>query len=302
MKPNAKPHWARRKLGFTLIELLVVIAIIAILAAMLLPALAKAKAKALGIKCMNNHKQLTLAWRLYTDDNSDKLLNSKAPGGPYEWVGGDMERSPENTNPDAVPQAGGLNIRASRMFDYTGKNLEIYKCPSDRSTAANASFQRSPRLRTMAMNNWVGARGDANGAPAAMAWSGNNNVGQGPWREFRKTSDFLRPGPSGTFVFLDEREDSINDGFFVVDMDGFDETNPNPVNLVDSPASYHGGSGGLSFADGHSELHKWKSQFVLQAPLVGQNRPYPTPVSSAPDVAALRADVLWLQERTTRKQ
>lgn len=296
-----KQHSAA-KAGFTLIELLVVIAIIAILAAMLLPALSKAKAKALGIKCMNNHKQLTLAWRLYVDDSNEMLPYSKAPGSPHEWVGGDMQRSPENTNPDSVPQAGGNNIRASQMFVYAGKSLEIYKCPSDRSTAVNAAFQRAPRIRTMSMLNWVGGRGDATGQPAAMAWSGNNVVGQGPWREFRKSSDFNRPGPSGTFVFLDEREDSINEGFFVVDMDGYDEINPNPVQLVDSPASYHGGSGGFSFADGHSELHKWKSQFVLAAPLAGASRPYPTPVASAPDIAALKADVLWMQERATRRQ
>ncbi|NOS71655.1 MAG: hypothetical protein HOP33_17235 [Verrucomicrobia bacterium] len=103
-------------------------------------------------------------------------------------------------------------------------------------------------------------------------------------------------------MFLDEREDSINEGFFVVDMDGYNEVNPNPVQLVDSPASYHGGSGGFSFADGHSELHKWKSQFVLLPPLAGQNRPYPTPVSSASDQAAMKADIAWMQERATRKQ
>ena len=83
-----------------------------------------------------------------------------------------------------------------------------------------------------------------------MGWS------TGPWRVYRKFSDFNSPGVSSTFVFLDEREDGINDGFFVVDMDSYPGT---PNQLVDSPASYHGGSGGLSFADGHSELHKWKS-------------------------------------------
>lgn len=292
---------ASSKRAFTLIELLVVIAIIAILAAMLLPSLAKAKAKALGIKCMNNHKQLTLAWRLYVDDNADSLPFSKAPGGPYEWVGGDMGISPENIDPNAVPSAGGNNIAASLMFAYTGKNLEIYRCPSDRSVGAVGRGPAQPRIRTMSMLNWVGGRGTGTGQIAAMGWSGNDVAGQGPWREFRKMSDMIRPGPSTTFVLLDEREDSINEGFFVVDMQGYDEVNPNPLNLVDSPASYHGGSGGLSFADGHSELHRWRSQFVLQAPLVGQNRPYPTPVSSAPDPAALRADVLWLQEHATRK-
>jgi prepilin-type N-terminal cleavage/methylation domain-containing protein/prepilin-type processing-associated H-X9-DG protein len=296
MRMSNQPNLFRK--GFTLIELLVVIAIIAILAAMLLPALAKAKSKAMGIKCMNNHRQLMVAWKMYTDDSSDKLLYSKAPGGPYEWVGGDMQLNPENIDPDTVPSAGGNNIRASLMFPYTGKSLEIYKCPSDRSVSALGRGPALPRIRTMSMLNWVGSRGDAAGQPAAMAWSGNNSAGAGPWREFRKTSDFIRPGPSGSFVFLDERYDApIFDGFFVVDMDGYDENNPNPTQIVDSPGSYHGGSGGLSFADGHSELHRWKSKYVLEVPLDGSTRTLTTPIADA----AMKADVVWLQEHATRK-
>lgn len=295
-----KSQPSQTKTAFTLIELLVVIAIIAILAAMLLPALSRAKLKAQGIKCLNNHKQLLLAWKLYVDDNNDMLPYSK--GGPYEWVGGDMTISPENVNPTATPVAGGNNIGTSLLWNYCGKNKDIFKCPGDRSTGTLPTREVVPRLRSMSMLNWVGGRGGADGKPTAMGWSGNNSVDGGPWREYRKTSDFIRPGPSGSFVFLDEREDSINEGFFVVDMAGYDEANPNPVQLVDSPASYHGGAGGLSFADGHSEIHKWKSQFVLQAPLAGQSRPYPTPVSSAPDPAAMKADILWMQERATRMQ
>ena len=138
------------------------------------------------------------------------------------------------------------------------------------------------------MLNWVGGRGDAAGKPAAMLWSDAT----GPWRVYRRSSSFIRPGAAGTFVFLDEREDSINDGFFVVDMDGYPNS---PVQLVDSPASYHGGSGGLSFADGHSELKKWKSRFVLLQPLKGEARPYPTPDAGNVDVA-------WMQERATRRE
>ncbi|MSU59158.1 MAG: prepilin-type N-terminal cleavage/methylation domain-containing protein [Pedosphaera sp.] len=271
--------------AFTLIELLVVIAIIAILAAMLLPALSRAKVKAQGIYCMNNHKQLLLAWKMYTDDNYESLPFAK--GGPFEWVGGDMNISPENTDPAVVPSAGGNNIKSSLLWPYCGKNLDIFKCPGDRSTGINAQRQVVPRVRSMSMLNWVGGRGSAGGVPAPMVWSDAT----GPWRIYRKSSDFTNPGASGTFVFLDEREDSINDGFFVVDMDGYPNS---PLQLVDSPASYHGGSGGLSFADGHSELHKWKSQFVLLPPLVGQARPYPTPDSGNPDVA-------WMQEHATRK-
>lgn len=266
--------------GFTLIELLVVIAIIAILAAMLLPALGRAKQKALGIQCMNNHRQLALAWRLYVDDNNDLLPNST--GGPYVWVGGNLDFTSKAENWDPA-----VNIKTSILWPYCGQNAQIFKCPSDRSTVVNAARETVPRVRTMSMLNWVGGRADASGRPSAMGWSDAT----GPWRVYRKSGDFINPGASGTFVFLDEREDGINDGFFVVDMDGYPNS---PVQLVDSPASYHGGAGGLSFADGHSEIHKWKSRFVLEKPLAGQVRPYPTPDAGNVDVA-------WMQEHATRK-
>lgn len=263
------------KQGFTLIELLVVIAIIAILAAMLLPSLSRSKTKAQGIQCMNNHRQLLLAWKMYVDDSRDTLPFVKH--GPYAWLeNGWLDFDPNNVsnwdvNKDIVP---------SPLFPYT-KNPAIFKCPGDKSMV-NVRGVSKPRVRTMSMLNFIGGRG----LGLDMGW---NSEG---WRIYHKAGDFTAPGPSKTFVFLDEREDSINDGMFVVDMTGYPGK---AATLVDSPASYHGGSGGLSFVDGHSELHKWKSNFVLKAPLASEVRPYPTPDPGNEDVA-------WMQERCTRRE
>lgn len=273
----------RIQAGFTLIELLVVIAIIAILAAMLLPALSRAKQKAQGIQCMAHQRQLALAWKMYADDNSDRLPASS--GGPSVWIAGWMDFGSSVTNWDPS-----VTILASPLWPYC-KSVGVFKCPSDSSTVVNSMRQTVPRCRSVSMLNWVGGRNDANGNPSPMNWSGNNGPGTGPWRVYLKSTDFSSPGPSDTFVFLDERSDSINDGFFVVDMSGYPGA---PVQLVDSPASYHGGSGGLAFADGHAEIHKWLTQFVLQAPLPGQNRPYPTPDPGNVDVA-------WMQAHATRQ-
>lgn len=262
--------------AFTLIELLVVIAIIAILAGILLPALAKAKTKAQGIKCMNNHRQLLLAWRTYAEDCNDDLPFVKA--GPWEWVGGWLDYDGNNRENWDVE----ANLTKSILWPYCGKSAGIFKCPSDTSFVTYRG-QRLPRVRTMSMLNWVGGRG----LGQEMGWSGPG------WRIYRKLSQMIDPGPANTFVFLDEREDGINDGMFVVDMTGYPNSEQSTV-MVDIPASYHNGSGSLSFADGHSEIKRWRDSRTKPPLIPGRIIPFGTPSPKNPDIR-------WLQERATRK-
>jgi prepilin-type N-terminal cleavage/methylation domain-containing protein len=274
-----KQNGDARPAGFTLIELLVVIAIIAILAALLLPALAQAKQRAQSIGCMSNTKQIMIAWRLYSDDNNDLLAPNDYPyttsyvpatttwqDQHKNWVVGTMHPSCPLDQADAFAKTMGRSYLVDRntvIAPYL-PNGAIYRCPADFFIS---KLSKKEHVRSYSMNSAVGTIYGSStqipsgtdprpiGSPVGGGWLPGTSYknDQTDWRVYGTGSSFNYPGPSDTYVIIDENPFSINDGSMATSANA----SAGATYLIDFPSGNHGKAAGLAFADGHSIVHRW---------------------------------------------
>ena len=271
--------------AFTLIELLVVIAIIAILAAMLLPALSKAKVRAQAAYCMNNKKQLIIAWHMYATDFNDFLpINNDQSAifnNTHNWTDSKIDWGPNSWDFNTLYL---INDQVSSMGPYTARNPAIYWCPADRYVSAQQAGMGDHRIRSVAMDGAVG-NGTADSAHRKCTSLSYTTF----WAI--KGSDFTLPGPSDSYVFIDEHPDWLDDCTFYSDPTATTGTGQ----FAELPSSLHDGACGISYADGHAEVHRW----VEPSTLIPVSR---TSKSSLRPSVTNNRDMAFLAARTPRGQ
>ncbi len=277
-RPTHHLDSVRAPLGFTLVDLVASVAALGLLAAVQVPSLINSQSAAQRAVCLNNHRQLARAWLAYAEDNGGRLPGnldggSNIGGTNRTWCVGWLDlynSTPDNTN--------WTILLASQLGAYT-RSHEIYKCPADRSLGPVPGGSKLPRVRSVSMNSYMGERG----GPYTSGY-----------RQFKTLDEIVEPSPSNALVFLDEREDSLNDGWFGIDMTGYDPRAPGAYIIADYPADWHNRAGNVSFADGHAETKRWSDSRTMPPHRFG------VPIALV-QLSSDNPDVAWIQERASRK-
>lgn len=281
--------------GFSRADLLAVVLMGGLLCLVLLPAVAARQGlNAKSFQCLDNVRQMVNAWRMYADDNRDVMVYASTggsnggrsgnsvpvdtpnPSDPnnFAWTGAHLDFSPYNrANWDI-----NFDIVRRPLWPYTSRNAAIYKCPADQSTVENIAGVTVPRVQSLSVNLFLGGFTGTDGG-----WSSAD-----PFRIYLKTTDLTTPGPGHTFVFIDMCSSVVNWGNFFVDMTGYSPNTPSAYLLSDAPGYYHDGGGTVSFADGHTEIHRW-----VDPRTIATSQSYG---GASPN----NQDVAWLQDHATR--